>query len=531
MKKGSPFLLILLILWQPLWSVEAKFYGFIYKYPVTMQLDIGNDNKLVGHYFYDKQQKKIAIQGELKGEDKKLFLKTDNGSESFVGYLLNYKEQENNRIIGRWNYKNKELPFEFQKQRFTAEDDRYYQKTGLHINPIADNYLQKEEIEVFTKLVFEHCIWEVYGSNQIQFDAHPNALDKTNQTRIVELTEEVRSQAGRYYGYNSTVDRNFLADLLRLCHNPKEILKNFTGDSPFDKYSQNANNYFTRWSFASVYNFNLYKEFKKEEAKLKKELIAFYKQKKFSQAQANYLADYTEYQIRNKAYGSSASADYKENSKLLQKIVAGDEAASIVAEIDSDKYDNDELFLCLNAAILLKRETKIIQKLLKNVENIDSFEESPLSSAVQNLQTLKFLLKDKELRLDVNHKNPFGKTPLFYAIQYNQHEAARLLLEKGADVNQKYASAAEIENILEYPKEIYHTQRTPLMHAAQHADVKMLGLLLEKKSHLEDLDEVGFNALDYAIYGENKENVAFLQSLNLTTNKSAHQFRKRIAYW
>ena len=155
------------------------------------------------------------------------------------------------------------------------------------------------------------------------------------------------------------------------------------------------------------------------------------------------------------------------------------------------------------------------------------FEEQPLSSACKTKAIIKIcVLKGNRATLDVPANIHSAKRHCFM-IQYNQ--AARLLLEKGADVNQKYASAAEIENILEYPKEIYHTQRTPLMHAAQHADVKMLGLLLEKKSHLEDLDEVGFNALDYAIYGENKENVAFLQSLNLTTNKSAHQFRKRIA--
>ena len=43
------------------------------------------------------------------------------------------------------------------------------------------------------------------------------------------------------------------------------------------------------------------------------------------------------------------------------------------------------------------------------------------------------------------------------------------------------------------------------MHAAQHADVAMLKLLLASGARLADLDGVGFNALDYARMGRRSQ--------------------------
>jgi len=53
------------------------------------------------------------------------------------------------------------------------------------------------------------------------------------------------------------------------------------------------------------------------------------------------------------------------------------------------------------------------------------------------------------------------------------------------------------------------------MHAAQHADVAMLKLLLARGARLDALDGMGFNALDYARLGHRPANAALLAGLGL----------------
>jgi len=53
------------------------------------------------------------------------------------------------------------------------------------------------------------------------------------------------------------------------------------------------------------------------------------------------------------------------------------------------------------------------------------------------------------------------------------------------------------------------------MHAAQHADVSMLKLLLHRGASLADVDTVGHNATDYALRGERPQNAAYLKTLGL----------------
>ena len=64
----------------------------------------------------------------------------------------------------------------------------------------------------------------------------------------------------------------------------------------------------------------------------------------------------------------------------------------------------------------------------------DAFQwnESVLSIAVNHPDALRWLIAKK---LDPNHANAFGKTPLMYAAQHSSLEAVRILLAAGADPN------------------------------------------------------------------------------------------------
>lgn len=62
---------------------------------------------------------------------------------------------------------------------------------------------------------------------------------------------------------------------------------------------------------------------------------------------------------------------------------------------------------------------------------------------------------------------------------------------------------------------LQHTRRTTLMHAAQNSDVRMIKILLESGASLQAQDDLGFNAHDYALMGERRDNALYLSSLGL----------------
>jgi ankyrin repeat protein len=67
-----------------------------------------------------------------------------------------------------------------------------------------------------------------------------------------------------------------------------------------------------------------------------------------------------------------------------------------------------------------------------------------------------------------------------------------------------------------------HVKRTPLMHATQNSYISMIKLLLSHGAKLNGIDDLGFNALDYAVMGTNKENESFLKTLGLKLGVPAH---------
>ena len=131
------------------------------------------------------------------------------------------------------------------------------------------------------------------------------------------------------------------------------------------------------------------------------------------------------------------------------------------------------------ASLALNKPRVFIQYIIENGGSrfINSGNESLLSLALANSETLAYLIS---VGTNVNQANPFGKTPLYYAIQFDRLDAVKLLLLNGAEINHKYKSAQEISGMkCEY--NIKHTLRTPLHHAAQHASLGTVKYLLAQK--------------------------------------------------
>jgi ankyrin repeat protein len=97
---------------------------------------------------------------------------------------------------------------------------------------------------------------------------------------------------------------------------------------------------------------------------------------------------------------------------------------------------------------------------------------------------------------DPNESNAWAKTPLMAAAQADQPEAARLLLERGADPEAVTIPWNAVEGGVEMFA-IHTGGRTALMYAAAHADPALISLLLDRGARPQDRDSSGRRACDY----------------------------------
>ena len=125
----------------------------------------------------------------------------------------------------------------------------------------------------------------------------------------------------------------------------------------------------------------------------------------------------------------------------------------------------------------------------------------PLLGKAQNAETTRWLLKGLANAWQ-NKMNGFGKTPLMYAIQRNDIESVKALLEAGADPNlPTYALSQikandEVAYCYEY-RGLEAGNRTPLMYAAWHAGADMVETLLKSGANPKLTDDHGQTACDY----------------------------------
>jgi ankyrin repeat protein len=151
---------------------------------------------------------------------------------------------------------------------------------------------------------------------------------------------------------------------------------------------------------------------------------------------------------------------------------------------------------------LFNCEFEAAELLLKkgaNVNLADSYGSAPLHLAVcckdVDLSLIEHLI---EKGADVNYKNTSdGWRGLHYVISCGSDDVARLLIEKGADVNA-----------------IADDGTTPLILAAKNDDVFIAKLLLEKGADVNWRDMHKKNAMSYAkgLFSKKKKMIQLLQS-------------------
>jgi len=143
-----------------------------------------------------------------------------------------------------------------------------------------------------------------------------------------------------------------------------------------------------------------------------------------------------------------------------------------------------------------------LASLLDQVRGFSGWPEPLLSLAMANPDSVAPLV---QAGADVNATNPFGKTPLMTAAQYDQLDAIKRLLKAGADVNAASLQPEDIPDNLPSgqlncnPYNITHGSRTALMYAAANASLSVIRTLLKAGADPKLADSKGNTALDYLI--------------------------------
>jgi uncharacterized protein len=148
-------------------------------------------------------------------------------------------------------------------------------------------------------------------------------------------------------------------------------------------------------------------------------------------------------------------------SSALFRAIQNNDVKALDAELSRDSVDlnqrNDSGATPLLFAAYLEREN-MVRRLRKAKSSLDFFE----ACAVGDLKILRAALARGQ---NIDERAPDGFTPLGLSVFFRQPQAARLLIDAGADINAKANNALQV---------------APIHAAIARSDIATLGLLLER---------------------------------------------------
>ena len=279
--------------------------------------------------------------------------------------------------------------------------------------------------------------------------------------------------------------------------------------------------YFRYWANEGLFNFLKYKKFSEAYKNAQTPLVKFYEGLGLDTASAAYYATSVVNEFLSFSVGKNVNKAkiLTPEQKMMAQKISQDELANLLY---SKNFTTAELTELLNVALLNEKSKEMITEIIRRGADINLGDETPLFFALKNIENVKLLLKN---RADVNHKNFFGKSALFYAVQFDDRALCELLLKSGANANESYIDENTKMNMINFGQAqvedtcgLEHTNRSVFMHAAAHATPEILKLLIDSGADINATDDAGFNALDYAIKDKNEKNIKFLEELGLKPN-------------
>ena len=477
--------LLLLFITTPIYSqVLFVANGDIAGVPIKMKLEVKNNEDVSGEYSYKKTKLPIHLAGKLDGKVLKLTTDAKSGlNEVFKGQFD--ISDVNKKLSGKWYGKH--------GTRGISKEGFPFSVTGL-IRLSDEKNISCVDMELVPELSFKAVDLGSGHGSPVEVDyGCPKSISR------LDFIQSLLNQANNIRGDNANIPqmckgsiihaqwRYFHFDLARLGYFPMGY-KN----KPY-RDLDTVLNYLEVWSYQSLYTKQIYDEYVKEQNRVKPILTKWYQDNhNIEQKDAELYTNFVLAKIANRGFGS-----YSSSEQFNEYFPSINDPAQI--------YKLNEL----NRNLQNNSDTNTINNVINSIESkmIPGRSESPLSNALFNPEYVSLLI---DSGFDLNHQNYFGKTPLFYAIQFSLYDSVKILLDKGADINHIYRAK---KNAYTKCYGIQKWERTPLMHAAQHADVKMIKLLIKYGANIQNKDVHGSTAYDYALQEGKGENVDFLNTL------------------
>lgn len=142
---------------------------------------------------------------------------------------------------------------------------------------------------------------------------------------------------------------------------------------------------------------------------------------------------------------------------------------------------------CLSRGILNGFSAKTLEVIIQFGADVNALHcsETPLMKAVQRPEVVALLLKHGA---KVNARNPFGKTALFYAIQFGSDQTIQMLLQAGANANDALYNLKRMEHLSDKSYGDFMLEHvadfTPLVYAMRYGSCNTQKLLKQRGATL-----------------------------------------------
>ncbi|MBR8464030.1 ankyrin repeat domain-containing protein [Campylobacter sp. faydin G-24] len=359
------------------------------------------------------------------------------------------------------------------------------------------------------------------------FSCDKSILNLNEIKELLKLAKIIRGENPNCVG-SGVYDENFNKfrwGILKAGYAP-EIYKNTLAKPDVAEAQKDAQmTYFRYWGNLYLYNFLKHKQFLKAYNEAQTPLVKFYESRGIDAGSAAYYATSVVNEFLSFAVGKEYTQKSRGKMSEIQQILSDKNLNLnyLISLLYNKNYTQFELTNMLNTALLNEQRVDVLNEILKRGADINIGDETPLFYALKNIKNVEFLIKQGA---NVNHKNLFGKTALFYAVEFKDESLIRLLLEYGADTNATYIDTNTKNAMLNMGDQRFyentcaleHTGRSVFMHAAAHADASILALLVSAMVDINLIDEIGFNAMDYAIINGNNNAIEYLKTLGLEPN-------------
>ncbi|MGG7048197.1 ankyrin repeat domain-containing protein [Campylobacter sp. M4] len=362
--------------------------------------------------------------------------------------------------------------------------------------------------------------------NEHEFFCDGSALTLNELQRLFAVTKNIRDENEACVG-NAVVSENlskFGKRVLLASYAHESYLKLLKRPETAEAIKDEQKAFLRYWGYQCFDNFLKFKEFWTAYNEAQTPLVKFYEAKGLDTQSAAFYAtsilnDFLDFAVGNQLI---KDADISPEQKALSDRSSDEEA--LLSMLYSKKFSQNELDEILKTALLLNKDTQIIAQILRLSQGLESTNESMLFYALGSEQNVEFLLKNGA---DIRFKNTFGANVLFDAVKLKNAKLVKILINAGADINQKLIDqntksmmAGMGQSLSFYLKfcELEHTAMSLFMHAAATSTVEILEILVENGIDVNALDDLGFNALDYAKRAKNGENIKFLEQIGLKAN-------------